>query len=112
MNDGRFAKSRRIRVISDGTPFGTRVIDVESGELLPWSEVSFEHYNPEMAPEVTVTLFGVEVDAAGVLMDSRKLGFWQRLKTTVRILFPFERRRRHTPQEVARAIEIVREKEV
>lgn len=75
-------KYREIRIVGDGTPSGTRIIDVESGQELACTEVNLFH-NANEIPIVEIKLVGVRFSLRGQLQEDRfrwlqRTKFWLR----------------------------------
>lgn len=59
----------KIKIVSDGTAWGTKVVDADTGETLEKViSVSWEH-DLHRSPEVTITVTEVPVEIVGKLVN-------------------------------------------
>lgn len=66
--------TRQIRIESDGTPPGTRVVYADTGEQLPIPIASIDwHVEANKPAMVTITAYVTHVDVVGIVKEARVL---------------------------------------
>ena len=62
--------ARQIKITSDGTPTGTRVIDAETGESIKGIfSVEWEHTEPGIMPIVTLRGYFIPIEAIATVSE-------------------------------------------
>lgn len=65
----------RLKIVSDGTPFGTKLVHVETGEEVEgFTGVSWEHMGPGEPPTANVRLINMPIRATlNLRRDTKEL---------------------------------------